>query len=76
MNKIGTTFKPEERPAVVSELVSKIEQAHKTAETYSSIGYSGHAAGAAHQAKILSRTIERVMSGEPVMDYEMRAYEG
>jgi len=74
--KGGTYYSDSEKPAVIRDLLGKIEQCNQTANTYERIGYSGHAASARHQADVLGKAIARVSRGESTMDYERRGYNG
>lgn len=72
----GIIFDENERVNVAQELLSRAEQAGRTSNTYSNIGYNGHAHMAQLQAETLGKAAGRVMSGQSVAEYEMRPYEG
>lgn len=60
----------------IEDLINKANQCVRTAETYTRIGYPGHAAAAQLQAKVLLQAVQKVMNGHPLCDYEQRTYEG
>lgn len=72
----GMIYSQEERAAKVQDLVQKAENSVKTSEAYSKIGYHGHSNMAVHQAKTLMRAAAKVMNGQPISDYENKAYDG
>lgn len=74
--KGGSVYDDGDRAAKVSELLEKANQADATANSYGSIGYSGHAAAATRQADTLRQAAGKVERGEGVWDYEQRGYNG